>query len=199
MVKFLFDLDGTITKQETLPIIASHFRIENRINQLTKETVAGNVPFIESFIRRVHILSDFPVDEVAELLSQVEFYPKIVEFIQLHDIACHVVTGNLSCWISLMMQRIGCTYFASEALVKDNHIEKLVSILRKEDIVKKFQEEGHRVVFIGDGNNDVEAMRHADVSIASSLTHEPTASVLSVTDYWVLNEVSLCRQLNQLL
>ena len=98
-----------------------------------------------------------------------------------------------------MMQRIGCTYFASEALVKDNHIEKLISILRKEHIVKKFQEEGHRVVFIGDGNNDVEAMRQADVSIASSLTHEPTASVLSVADYWVLNEVSLCRQLNQLL
>ena len=71
MVKFLFDLDGTITKQETLPIIANHFHIRGRIDQLTKETVAGNVPFIESFIRRVHILSDFPVDEVARLLSHV--------------------------------------------------------------------------------------------------------------------------------
>lgn len=199
MVKFLFDLDGTITKQETLPMIANHFHVKDKIDRLTQETVAGNVPFIESFIRRVHILRDLPVDEVAALLEQVEFYPKVVEFIRAHDAACHVVTGNLSCWISLVVQRIGCTYYASDAVIVDNRIAKLESILRKEAVVKKLQEEGHRVVFIGDGNNDVEAMRCADISIASALTHEPTVGVLSVTDYLALNEVSLCRQLNQLL
>jgi len=54
------------------------------------------------------------------------------------------------------------------------------------------------VVFIGDGNNDVEAMRVADVSIASALTHDPVPGVLSVADNLALDEAALCRQLRQL-
>jgi magnesium-transporting ATPase (P-type) len=55
------------------------------------------------------------------------------------------------------------------------------------------------VVYIGDGNNDMEAMRIADVSIASGLTHYPASSVLSISNYAVFSEESLCRQLYQLL
>ena len=48
-MKFLFDLDGTITSQETLPIIARLGDVSDKIDGLTKETIQGNVPFIESF------------------------------------------------------------------------------------------------------------------------------------------------------
>ena len=56
-IKFIFDLDGTVTSQETLPVIASYFGIQEEISELTKQTVRGNVPFMESFIKRVHIQS----------------------------------------------------------------------------------------------------------------------------------------------
>ena len=75
---------------------------------------------------------------------------------------------------------------------------KLTHILHKEDVVQRYQGLGRRVVFIGDGNNDVEAMRVADISIASALTHDPVPGVLTVADYLVLNEAALCRQLHQL-
>ena len=48
-MKFLFDLDGTVTSEETLPIIANHFNCVEQISELTARTVQGNVPFIESF------------------------------------------------------------------------------------------------------------------------------------------------------
>ena len=48
MTKFIFDLDGTVTKQETLPLISKHFNIQDEIDNLTMETVKGNIPFIES-------------------------------------------------------------------------------------------------------------------------------------------------------
>lgn len=54
-MKFLFDMDGTVTSCETLPLIASNFGIETKIDALTRETVQGNIPFIESFIRRVNL------------------------------------------------------------------------------------------------------------------------------------------------
>ena len=58
-MKFLFDLDGTVTSKETLPIIAEHFGVQDQIAELTHHTVQGNVPFVESFIRRVNILGRF--------------------------------------------------------------------------------------------------------------------------------------------
>lgn len=41
-------------------------------------------------------------------------------------------------------------------------------------------------------------MRLADISIASALVHPPATSVLSITDYLVFEEGTLCRLLNQL-
>lgn len=199
MTKFIFDLDGTVTREETLPIIAQHFRVEEEIAALTKETIQGNVPFIESFIRRVYILGRLPISEIATLLAKVELYPQLLAFIQQHREACCIATGNLSCWTEMLAAKIGCGFYGSEAQVQDDYIVKLTAILRKEEIVAHYKAEGYKVVFIGDGNNDVEAMRQADTAIASALTHMPTTGVLSVADYLVVSEAALCRQLNQLL
>lgn len=49
-MKFLFDLDGTVTSEETLPIIANHFECKEEIAELTKSIIQGNVPFVESFL-----------------------------------------------------------------------------------------------------------------------------------------------------
>ncbi len=198
-MKFIFDLDGTVTKQETLPLISKHFNIQSEIDSLTKETIQGNIPFIESFIRRVNILGKLHVNEVADLLEKVELYEGVTKFIKENIENCIVATGNLECWISKLAAKIGCCCYCSDGIIEDNQVKKITKILKKENIVERYKSEGARIVFIGDGNNDVEAMRLADVSIASGLTHSPAKSVLSVADYIVFNEEGLCRQLNQLL
>jgi HAD superfamily phosphoserine phosphatase-like hydrolase len=199
MIKFIFDLDGTITAQETLPLIAKRFGVQDEIGTLTKETVQGNVPFIESFIKRVHILGKLPVSEIAELLEGVALHGSVAQFISENKDKCVIATGNIDCWVSRLVSRIGCQFFGSEGIVKDNRVIKLTKILKKEAVVEQFQQEGYKVVFVGDGNNDIEAMRMADVAIAAGLTHYPAKSVLTVCDYLILNEKALCRQLNQLL
>lgn len=199
MTKFIFDLDGTVTKQETLPLISKQFNIQDEIDELTKQTIQGNIPFVESFIRRVFILGKLPIDQVADLLEQVPLYSKVIHFIKNHNEECAIATGNLECWINKLAQKVGCCCYCSEGEIEGNHVKKLTRILRKENLVERFKSEGEKVVFIGDGNNDVEAMRLADISIASGITHMPAKSVLSIADYLVLNEESLCRQLNQLL
>lgn len=198
MTKFIFDLDGTITSQETLPLISKHFGIEEEITKLTLETVQGNIPFIESFIKRVHILGQLPVDEISELLKNIELYYKVYDFIQEHKQDCVIATGNLSCWVDKLVEKIGCACFSSDAEIIDNKVSNLSRILKKENVVERFQNSGEKVVFIGDGNNDMEAMRLADVAISSGLTHYPAKSVITITDYLVFDEEALCRQLNQL-
>ena len=198
MRTFIFDLDGTVTKKEALPVIANHFDVKDDIEKLTKETIAGNIPFIESFIRRVHILGKLPVDKVTSLLEKIELYPELHLFMRDHSDKCVVATGNLDCWVKEKKKKIGCTSFTSNALVEGNSVRKIMRILRKEDVVREYQKKGHEVVVIGEGNNDAEAMRIADVSIASGLTHTPSKSVLSLADYLVFSEKALCRLLKHL-
>lgn len=197
-MKFLFDLDGTVTSQETLPIIAEHFNVQEQILELTRNTIQGNVPFVESFIRRVNILGKYSVKETSDLLSKVSLYPKVKKFIDEHRSDCIIVTGNLTCWCEGLFKQIGCQCYGSEAFCENDTVVKIEKILRKEQIVEQYKALGETVVFIGDGNNDLEAMRHANISIAAGLTHNPAQSLMSICDYVIFNEDALCRQLYQL-
>jgi phosphoserine phosphatase len=197
-MKFIFDLDGTITAKETLPLIASHFQIQEEISELTKETIHGNIPFVESFIRRVHILGKLPVSEISDLLEHVVLHKKLLEFIHENKKDCVIATGNLDCWIEKLVMKIGCTYYTSQAVVEDNKVSAITHILKKEAIVREYQNQGEKVVYVGDGNNDMEAMRIADIAIATGLTHHPANNILPFSDYLIFSEKALCRQLNQL-
>lgn len=105
-IKFIFDLDGTVTSQETLPLIANHFGVQEEISELTARTIRGNVPFVESFIRRVHILGRLPVDEISSLLEGVPLYGKVHSFITTNPDKCAIATGNLSCWVDKLLSKI---------------------------------------------------------------------------------------------
>lgn len=198
-MKFLFDLDGTITKVETLPLIAKSFGLEVDLAMLTEQTIEGKVPFVESFIKRVYLLRDIPVDKISKLLQSVELHKELVSFIKKNRTDCIIVTGNLGCWIGELVERIGCEYRCSTAEVYENRIVKLSSILKKQDVVNELKRNGEKVVYIGDGNNDLEAMRMADISIAVGLIDEPAGSIIPFSDYLIYNESTLCRQLNRLL
>ncbi len=98
MVKFIFDLDGTLTKKETLPIISDYFSLQEKIAELTTQTVQGNIPFVESFIRRVSILGKCPVSEVSELLAKVELH---LSFQPIRNIA---LLQQETCCVGLIRQ-----------------------------------------------------------------------------------------------
>lgn len=197
-IKFIFDLDGTLTRVETLPVIAQHFNVEAEISELTKLTIRGEIPFAESFTKRVDILGKFKVSEVDRLLGAIPMFGAVLEFIQAHKTDCCVATGNLDVWTGTLLGRVGCRVHSSTAQVSNDQVTGIHSLLRKVDVVTKLQSRGHRVVYIGDGDNDAEAMSMADVSIASGLVHAPAPSLLKVADDVVWDEADLITLLRQL-
>ena len=102
------------------------------------------------------------------------------------------------CWCEGLFKRIGCQCYGSEAECGNDEIVSLKTILRKEAIVDQYKALGETVVFIGDGNNDLEAMRHANISIAAGLTHDPAQSLMAICDYVIYDENALVRQMYQL-
>lgn len=199
MLKFIFDLDGTITSAETLPIIAKTFKVHEEIAQLTKDTVDGKIQWKESFVERVALLKHVPVNDINLLLEHTPLYNNIVEFIQKRKDDCCIATGNLDCWVDALCSRIGCAYYSSEAIVANNRIVEISHIIEKADVVQNLQRKGHKVVFIGDSNNDVNAMLKSDIAIAYGASHKPSKFCLSAADHVAFTEKDLMSLLEDII
>jgi len=199
-IKIICNLDGIITSEELFILIAKYFNVQDPIiEELTKETILGNIPFIESIIRKITILGKLSVSKISSLLEEIELQQKLFEFIQTHSAQCVIVTENLECWCNKLIKKINCDFFCSESEVENDQVIRLIKILRKEQVVEHYQNNGYQTVFIGNGNSDLEAMRIADISIAAGIIQPPSKSVLQVSDYLIFNEETLCRQLSLLL
>ena len=179
---FLFDMDSTITRKEVLPEISSKIGRLAEMRHLTEATMRGELPFKTSFIQRVNILSDIPVSEVNELVSNIELNPAIEQFISQNNDRCYVVTGNLDIWITGLMNKIGMKhhYYCSKAEVVNDRITKIISVVDKELTVKQFIQP---LVVIGDGDNDSGMARFADIAIGFGGVRDIAPSLLRNIDY----------------
>jgi phosphoserine phosphatase len=192
---FLFDLDGTITKKEILPIIAKELGLYEEIRRLTEDTIKGVIPFHESFLKRVELLKGIPVKIVQDIVSSVPLNEKIVQFIEANRDSCYIVTGNLDVWVGPLCEQIGVKSYTSHAEVKDGFITKVTEVLEKGKVAKGFV---GNFVAIGEGNNDVDMIKKATIGLAYGGVHSPANSVLACASHAIYEEEQLCRFLRQL-
>lgn len=195
---FLFDLDSTITKEEILPMIAAEIGKRDEMRFLTESTMMGEMPFYDSFKARVKILADVPVSRVMERVLDVRLNDKLVEFMNKNRENCFVVTSNLDVWIDGLMKKIGMKgrVFCSHASVKDDRIEEVERILKKEEPIEDFKDA--YVVAVGDGSNDYDFLKMADCGIGFGGVRRIAPKLLDVCDYAVYTEDKLCELLEMI-
>ncbi|MCZ1264083.1 HAD-IB family phosphatase [Paenibacillus marchantiae] len=193
---FLFDLDGTITKKELLPIISKELGLYEEIKKLTEDTIKGLIPFHESFLKRVDLLKSIPVKVVQDIVLSAPLNKKIVEFINENKEQCNIVTGNLDVWVGPLCQQLGVKSFTSRAEVEKGKIVRVLEVLEKRQVAKKIPGE---FVAVGEGNNDAEMIREATIGLAYGGVHAPAKSVLAYATHAIYQEDQLCRFLRQLL
>lgn len=191
---FAFDLDGTITKKEVLPIIAKEVGIEEEMAILTKRTMDGEIPFDQSFTHRVNMLKSIPISRVQNIVQRVPLSHEIVQFIRKNRGRCYIVTGNLDVWIKLLVEKIDANCLCSYADFSGDSLLGIKKIIRKKDV----HAISSPIVAIGEGNNDVEMLEEAAISIGYGGVHDPAPSVLEVVDYAIYSDIELCRFLKQL-
>lgn len=194
---FAFDLDGTVTQQEILPLIATELGLKEEIGLLTRLTIEGVIPFEDSFRLRCAVLRSVPVSTVQTIVSSVALDPFIERFIREHKHRCAIVTGNLHCWIQPLIDRLGCAFFASHARVEHDKIVEVASVLNKGRALASVRAPSRRVA-IGDSHNDISMFEVADVRVAYGGTHSPVRALMSLSDYVVFEGKSLCRLLSTL-
>ena len=193
---FAFDLDGTITTKEILPILARELGMYREMEELTKKTMAGEIPFDQSFTKRVQMLKKIPVSKVQKIILDIPLNKHVVAFIKENRNRCHIVTQNLDVWIEPLLMRIGAPYLASTADVSGDRLKGIKKILRKKIIHSVVD---YPIVAIGEGFNDLEMIVDAPLSIAFDEIHKPAPAILDAVDYAVYDAQQLCLLLNRLL
>lgn len=194
---FLFDLDSTVTRQEILPTIAKKIGIYEKMCSLTDSTMRGEVPFKQSFLQRIELLSDIPVSEVRRMVAEIELNDKLVEFIKANKDRCYIVTGNLDVWIEDLVKEIGLekNVFCSKALVKDDFIQDVFSIVDKNAVIGQML---LPFVAVGDGNNDAEMIEGAQIGIGYGGVRDIAPSVLACATHAIYEEDKLVEFLERL-
>uniref|UniRef100_N2AWU1 phosphoserine phosphatase n=1 Tax=Eubacterium plexicaudatum ASF492 TaxID=1235802 RepID=N2AWU1_9FIRM len=194
---FLFDLDSTLTKQEILPTISKELGIYEKMSQLTESTMRGEIPFKQSFLQRVELLKEVPVSEVNRMIGDIRLNELLVEFIKKNKERCYVVTGNLDVWIKDLMKKIGIedNLFSSKALVKDDYIQDIFSIVDKNAVISQMV---LPFVAVGDGNNDAEMIEEAEIGIGYGGVREIAPSVLACASHAIYDEKKLVEFLERL-
>lgn len=195
-MKYLFDLDGTLTKTELLPLFASHFGAPREIYHYTEMVVRGEISFREGFSHRVRLLGHIPPGEVAEVAKTAVMNEVIIEWIHNNRENCEVVTGNLDVWVRPLLEKWELSGVTSTAKVEGSQVV-IQKILDKAARVR-FWKKKDSVAFIGDGANDLSAIDFADVGIAYGGAHLPAPVLMEVSDIVVFSEESLCTVLSQL-
>lgn len=195
---FCFDLDGTLTKQELLPLIAASVDLEDEISVLTKATIDGFLPFDKSFKLRIRLLKDASLEAIHQFVSNVECDAAIMQFVKQNAADCYVVTGNLDVWIQPLLQQIGVTFFASTAKMENDQLAGVEQVLHKGDAITVLRERYDNIIVVGEGMNDVPMFELADWRIAYGGVHQPNDALKELSDFVVYDGEALCRLLNML-
>lgn len=193
---FCFDLDGTITKQEILPLLSKEIGLFEEIGALTEATIKGVIPFKKSFLLRCRLLADIPVSRVQEIISAVPVYKELWRFIEKHREDCFVITGNLDVWIGPLLKKLGCHVFSSTAEVDGDKLSKVSHVLNKGEAVASLRSRYERIIAVGDGMGDVQMFEKADVTIAFGGTHPPIDTLQQLANFVTFSPTSLERLLN---
>ena len=191
MRKFVFDLDGTITKVETLPLLAKELDLAEEMQLLTDLTLGGKIPFEKSFKLRYLVLRNIPLKTIQKIMATVELDADIADFIRANKKNCAVVTGNLDCWVEPIVAKLGCEIFSSTSRLEGN-LPVLEKILDKGALIRELKKTYDKIIAVGESFNDVPMFEESDIAIAYGGVHKPVSAAISISNYVVSNGSALC-------
>ena len=174
---FLFDVDSTLINEEVIDLIGAKANLSSEISAITELAMLGQMDFNMALTKRVELLSGLAVEILAEVRSEITLTNGAAELISgLRNAGdkVAVISGGFVEVIAPLMKTLNIDYFKANSF--EIHNEKLtgrvtgeiVNRLVKEYYLTELKEQLNPklTIAIGDGANDIDMVKAADIGIA---------------------------------
>ncbi len=171
--RIIFDLDSTITAVETLPLAADRIGLDApAFASDTARAGAGIIPYTPSLISRLSLLAEFPDADIAAVVASAPIHLPIWRFIARHRDICEIATSSLHPYVDRLLRPL----LPPRAIHTSSG--SLPMPLDKSAIVRRRQNQGFKIMFVGDAANDIPALRAADIPVLIARTPLHAARLL---------------------
>jgi phosphoserine phosphatase len=175
----VFDFDSTLMDGETIDFLAKELNLEEKVSQITKKAMSGDMDFFESLTQRVKLLKGLNIKKVDEICHNLPYMNGAIEIIkelktQKYKVICF--SGGFRNATSYAKEILGYDSDFSNILhLKDNRLTGLVGGdmmfgFSKGDLLNRiqniFQIKKENTLVVGDGANDISMFKYADKRIA---------------------------------
>jgi len=179
-VAVLCDFDGTIALRQVIPTLYEHFAGPSCM-EVVQRWMRGEVGTKEEFricfgsitasrAEMEAVLDSVPIDPA---------FPRLLDFCRQRGYRFAIVSDGLRWYINYILARYGIhglTVYANEIYFEPQGIrlafpwysaDAPLRGVSKKGIIRRYQADGCKVVFIGDGLSDIDAVQVADVLYAN--------------------------------
>ncbi len=174
----LADMDSTIVTSETLDEIAREAGLEEKISEITRQAMEGEIDFETALLDRVRLLEGQSEKLLLRVLNRIEFNPGaklLVRAMTYYGASCVLVTGGFSCFANPVASQAGFSAFVSNELdirdgkltgkIKGNIIDKNGKLKALYEFAQNNRIRPELAIAIGDGSNDVPMLKTAGLGI----------------------------------
>jgi phosphoserine phosphatase len=175
----IMDMDSTLIRIEVIDELARMHGVVDRVSEITRRAMAGELDFEESLRERVALLRGLEVEKVRALAADLpvtEGAREMLRVLRKLGFKTGVISGGFTFAAYALKETLGLDYAYANELVEDAGVltgevkQPVVSPQRKADLLDAIaQREGialEQTIAIGDGANDLAMLERAGLGIA---------------------------------
>lgn len=193
-----FDMDGTILEVEAIDEIARYLGIQDKVAELTRKAMEGEIDFSYALRERVKMLKGLPVkvvEEIADKLPISKGAEEVVKSLKNMGFITVLITGGFDIIAKKVAERLGFDYWFANKLGVDGgllngEVEILVSGGESKLKLLKRVAEAHGInleecIAVGDGANDLVVLENVGLGIGfkpKSIVEQRVKALVNIND-----------------
>ena len=176
----LADMDSTMIQQECIDELAAEVGIKDRVADITRRAMNGEIEFDAALRERVALLEGLPVSVIDKVVAtRIELMPggpELVRTMHKHGAYCALVSGGFTDFTSRIAKIIGFQENRANRLKKDDGrltgtvfepiLGKQAKLDTMNELCERLQLTHEDVLAVGDGANDLAMIEAAGLGVA---------------------------------
>lgn len=175
----LFDVDSTLIEQEVIDLLAQRTPYGDRVSEITRRAMAGEIDFDSALKERVSLLRDLPESIFDDVISEITFSPgalELITFLKKQGVLVGAVSGGFINILEKLFKRISLDYLSANSLEIQNGLltgrtlGPIINRRAKAEALSHFAEISGvsmwETIAVGDGSNDVDMITLAGLGVS---------------------------------